>query len=111
MIPFEYKASSCLKQSKALACNSMQLELSPYQVNYIDENEFIVFNKRSGFRTHKVNENQLGLVEVLSAKTNLDLLVVHRLDKETSGLILFAKNKIAAAKLSNLFEQHQIKKT
>jgi len=80
-------------------------------IKYIDAESFIVFNKRTGFRTHKVSENQLGLVEVLSDKIKQNLYVVHRLDKDTSGLILFAKTKEAAATLAQKFEQHAIKKT
>lgn len=37
--------------------------------------------------------------------------IVHRLDKETSGLILVAKNDDAHAALARLFSGHQIRKT
>lgn len=84
---------------------------SPYTIRYTDAPNFVVFNKRSGFRTHKVNENQLGLVEVLTKKLKQELFVVHRLDKETSGLIMFAKNKATAADLAALFESQKVKKT
>jgi len=83
----------------------------PASIKHIDNELFIIFNKRTGFRTHKVSDNQLGLVEVLSDKLKLNLYVVHRLDKETSGLILFAKTKESAALLAQKFEQHQIQKT
>ncbi|MES2802042.1 MAG: class I SAM-dependent methyltransferase [Bdellovibrionota bacterium] len=89
----------------------MQQSGSPYNLRFTDQPDYIVFNKRSGFRTHKVNENQLGLVEVLSSKIKQELLVVHRLDKETSGLIIFAKNKAAAAELAAQFESREVKKT
>ena len=89
----------------------MQQSGSPYNLRFFDLPDFIVFNKRSGFRTHRVNENQLGLVEVLSSKLKQELFVVHRLDKETSGLILFAKNKAAAATLAQQFESREVKKT
>lgn len=36
---------------------------------------------------------------------------VHRLDEETSGLLLFAKTKPAQKILSGAFEQHQVQKT
>ncbi|MEK7560041.1 MAG: RluA family pseudouridine synthase [Patescibacteria group bacterium] len=39
-----------------------------------------------------------------------DLITVHRLDKETSGVILFAKNKAWAEHLKKLFETRQVKK-
>jgi 23S rRNA pseudouridine1911/1915/1917 synthase len=40
-----------------------------------------------------------------------DLLVVHRLDKDTSGVILFAKNEKAQEYLRGLFKARQIQKT
>jgi RluA family pseudouridine synthase len=39
-----------------------------------------------------------------------DLIPVHRLDKDTSGVILFAKNDKYAEHLKNLFQTRQIKK-
>ncbi len=82
----------------------MQLRLTEYD-------DFLALNKPFGIRTHKVAEGQFGFVEYLSEKLSKQLWVVHRLDKETSGLILFAKNKNTAAALSTLFENHEIKKT
>ncbi|MCC2679605.1 MAG: methyltransferase, partial [Pseudobdellovibrio sp.] len=73
--------------------------------------DFLVFNKPFGVRTHKVADHQYGFVEFLSEKLNRELWVVHRLDKETSGLMLFATNKKAAAELSALFESHKIRKS
>lgn len=80
------------------------------QLRYLDYDEFIAVNKGFGFRTHRVSDGQFGLVEYLSEKLQKELFVVHRLDKETSGLILFAKTKMAAQKLSSLFENHSIQK-
>lgn len=40
-----------------------------------------------------------------------DLYPVHRLDRDTSGVVLFAKHQEAHQKLSQLFEGRQMKKT
>lgn len=40
-----------------------------------------------------------------------DLYPVHRLDRETSGVVLFAKNEDVHRKLSILFESREVKKT
>ncbi len=40
-----------------------------------------------------------------------DLIPVHRLDKDTSGVILFAKSREVYEKFKILFQTHQIKKT
>lgn len=61
-------------------------------------------------RFHK--ENPLpNLVDLLSDKTKLDLLPVHRLDYEVAGLTLLAKNKDSQRQLSTYFEKRLIKKT
>lgn len=80
------------------------------QLRYKDFSDFIVVNKGFGFRTHRVADGQFGLVEFLEEKFQQEFFVVHRLDKETSGLIVLAKNKLAAQKLSSLFENHNIQK-
>ncbi len=81
------------------------------QIRYNEIDDFITVNKGFGFRTHRVAEGQYGLAEFLSEKLDQKLFVVHRLDKETSGLILFAKSKLAAHHISQLFESQQVKKT
>ena len=50
------------------------------------------------------------LQEVLQEKYS-DIFVVHRIDKDTSGVILFAKNESAHRQLSLQFEERNIKKT
>ena len=83
-----------------------------YSLKLIAENEdYLIFDKPRGFRTHKVSENQLGLVEVLSEKLQKPLWVTHRLDKETSGLMIFAKNKNTAQTFFERFETKSVKKT
>ena len=81
------------------------------QLRFQEFDDFLAFNKPFGVRTHKVADGQLGFIENLEENLQRELWVVHRLDKETSGVILFAKSKQAAADLSALFEAHQIKKT
>ena len=43
--------------------------------------------------------------------TRPELISVHRLDKDTSGIILFAKNQKIADYLKSLFQNHKITKT
>jgi tRNA pseudouridine32 synthase/23S rRNA pseudouridine746 synthase len=40
-----------------------------------------------------------------------DLLLVHRLDKETSGVLMFAKAELAQARIKKQFARREIKKT
>jgi len=63
--------------------------------------------------THGSDHDKMGWVELLSQiefSLQQDLLTVHRLDKGTSGALLFARHREAATELSRLFETHQVKK-
>ncbi|MBI4424096.1 MAG: RluA family pseudouridine synthase [Elusimicrobia bacterium] len=50
------------------------------------------------------------LVEELSARLGRKLFVVHRLDRETSGALAFAKDAPAHRELSGLFAAHRVAK-
>lgn len=73
-----------------------------------DHNDFIVVNKPCGVPMHDpVN----GICQHLTKQLDLpQLFLVHRLDTATSGCLLLAKHKSAAAALSRLFAQRKIEK-
>ncbi|TVQ68371.1 MAG: RNA pseudouridine synthase, partial [Oceanospirillales bacterium] len=54
--------------------------------------------------------DHLALQRLVELEFNCPVFLVHRLDRETSGIMLFAHTKSTAAKLSRMFEQHQIEK-
>jgi len=70
--------------------------------------DFVVLDKAPGVSFH--SEEGAGLVVQAAAALGYPLFSVHRLDKVTSGLILFAKTSAAAAMLSELFASRQIQK-
>jgi len=51
------------------------------------------------------------LLEVLSGERNEKLYVVHRIDKETSGVLVFAKNAVVHRWLCRQFEGRTVAKT
>lgn len=72
--------------------------------------DFVVINKPQGISVHK-DDNAIGLTTLVAKQLNVEQVwLVHRLDKTTSGLLLLALNKEAAAELSTLFAEHQVKK-
>lgn len=73
----------------------------------LETEDFLVINKASGIPVHR-EEDTPGILEYLPAGHHYNLC--HRLDRDTSGLLLIAKNKPATAALSQLFEQRQIQK-
>jgi 23S rRNA pseudouridine1911/1915/1917 synthase len=57
----------------------------------------------------RFDTNKMNCFEYLKIKYE-ELYVVHRLDKETSGVLLFAKSKTAHSLINQLFEQNKIEK-
>ncbi|MGX2949094.1 TIGR01621 family pseudouridine synthase [Frederiksenia canicola] len=73
--------------------------------------DFVIINKPAGVSVHR-DEQAVGLTEKLAKQLGVDQVwLVHRLDKLTSGLLILALNKTAAATFYRLFEAHQIQKT
>ena len=94
-------------------------ESIPLDILYEDD-DVIAVNKAAGMTVHAGAGNHTGtLVNALLgrgqslAKSGDPLRpgIVHRLDKETSGVILVAKNDFAHAKLSDAFRQRTVQKT
>jgi 23S rRNA pseudouridine955/2504/2580 synthase len=78
-----------------------------------DNEDFMAINKPIGLATQGGSKINLSIDEALCYlnKNGYDLRLVHRLDKETSGVLLIAKNYLASTKLTKAFEQKQIHKT
>lgn len=76
-----------------------------------ENDQFIAISKPTGLLTipDRHDETQNSLYRLLQDVYG-KIYIVHRLDKETSGIILFAKNEAAHKYLSQLFEQRKIEK-
>ncbi len=74
---------------------------------YEDEH-LIVVNKPEGMKTHGNNPTEIALLNHVSAYVQQTCYVVHRLDKETSGAVLFAKNPFILPILNRLLEDKVI---
>jgi len=100
-------------------------ELKPNQNIKLDilfeNSDFIIINKPAGLSVHPLrisDTNTLvnGLIAYDKNIANIgeDLLrpgIVHRLDKETSGIMIVAKNNSSFNKLKEMFQNHLIQKT
>ena len=71
--------------------------------------DFVVIDKAPGIAMHK-DESESGLAMRLAAALGQPVWPVHRLDKITSGLVLFALSQSVAAELSEAFRQQQVSK-
>jgi len=80
-----------------------------------EHQDFIVVNKAAGVNFHDEGNLGTGLhaqvkAYVIKQTTIKELYPVHRLDKMTSGLVIFAKTLPCAQIFGQLFEQHHIDK-
>jgi len=97
-------------------CNKTRLKkdklknLLPYTIIYHDEN-LIAVNKASGVSVggDRWDESKERLDKLIEKDLNISkIFTVHRIDKETSGLVVFAKNKEAHRSLSMAFEKRDV---
>ena len=89
----------------------------------LDENEkslisnnddFIVINKKSGISSQGGTKSKNNLIDIFSNSALFEdtkPYSVHRLDKETSGIMIIAKNYSSAKLLTSLFRLRKIHKT
>ena len=99
---------------------SLEAQDIPLDIIY-EDNDIIVVNKPKGLVVHPANGNPDGtLVNAIMAicKDSLSGIggeirpgIVHRIDKDTSGLIIIAKNDKAHIHLSEQIKNREVKKT
>jgi len=76
-----------------------------------EADEFVVFDKPSGVLIHPQNRfTEYSLIDELKFQFGKDANIAHRIDKETSGLVLCAKNKESEKKLKMMFQQRDMQK-
>ena len=79
-----------------------------------NNSNFIVINKKSGLPVQggtKIKENVINILSNSSYFENDKPYVVHRIDKDTSGVLIVAKNRETAQQLTSLFRIRKIYKT
>ena len=78
--------------------------------SYIDE-EFVLFDKPSGVLIHpQTKKTPYSLIDELKYQFGMDANIAHRIDKETSGLVLCAKNKTSEREIKMMFQEREMKK-
>jgi RluA family pseudouridine synthase len=76
------------------------------------DDEIIVINKPCGISVTKDRTGEPNVLEVLEAQLGLDehLRLVHRLDKQTSGVMMVTRNAEVQSRVSGLFAKRQVSK-
>ena len=90
-------------------------EISKYDGYVIEDNEnFIVVNKPSGLPVQSGTKSFKNLTDIIKNTKyfeNLTPYIVHRIDKDTSGILIIAKSRKYAQLFTSLFRIRKIHKT
>ncbi len=82
-----------------------------YTVIYNDD-DIVVLNKKSGLLVAQDRYDvEAPRLDLEAEKEFGTLFAVHRIDKDTSGLVIYAKNAEAHKNLSMQFQEHTVRKT
>ena len=103
-----------IKKSDKLLPNKIKLDIR------FEDKDILIINKPKGMVVHPGAgnyENTLANALVYKYKNKLSDIngelrpgIVHRIDKETSGLLVIAKNNLSHSKLGKQFSDHSIKR-
>ena len=72
---------------------------------------FVVFDKPSGVLVHPQNRSTpYSLIDELKYQFGEDANIAHRIDQETSGLVLCARDKASEKDIKTMFEKREVRK-
>ena len=102
------------KQKKKIFVPSNEIIKSNEDLIIDDNENFVVLNKSSGISVQGGTKSKKNLIDIF-AKSKIfqetKPFSVHRLDKDTSGVFIIAKNRQTAQLLTSLFRLRKVHKT
>ena len=112
LFDFEFKETILQKKIKF---EPSQKIIKANEELIIDNNDdFIVLNKRAGISVQGGTKSKKNLIDIFNRSEifkDTKPFSVHRLDKDTSGVFLIAKNRETAQLLTSLFRLRKVHKT
>lgn len=84
-----------------------------------EDNHLLIINKKPGELSQGDNTGDISLIESLKEfikirdqkPGNVFLGLIHRLDRPTSGILVFAKTSKALSRMNDLFKTREVQKT
>ncbi len=74
---------------------------TPFQIEIIyEDKDILVINKPAGILSEDSQKGEKGIIAFLQNEQRKTVYLLHRLDREVGGVMVFAKNKKSAAHLS-----------
>ncbi len=75
------------------------------------EEQFVVFDKPSGLLVHpQTKATPYSLIDELKSQFGMDANIAHRIDQETSGLLLCSTNKTSEREIKMMFQERDMNK-
>ena len=75
-----------------------------------EDDSLICVNKPSGIPIHSGSGWNFGVKDILQKKIDSTIYPIHRLDRDTSGVLLFARKRTVARTLTDQFKKHKVRK-
>ena len=76
-----------------------------------ENKNYIIANKQNNISVHSGTKNFIGLIDIFRKKYGDNIDLCHRLDKTTSGCLVFGKNKKAIKNFTDCLLNKKVKKT
>ena len=111
---FNFKFKENIQHSKKIFNPSNEIIKSNEDLIIDNNKDFVVINKKSGISVQGGTKSKKNLIDIFSkSKIFIDTkpFTVHRLDKDTSGVFIIAKNRETAQLLTSLFRIRKVYKT
>ena len=111
---FNYNYQDNILQKKIKYIPNNQIIRENENLIIDNNNNFVVLNKSAGISVQGGTKSKKNIVDIFSKSEifkNSKPYSVHRLDKETSGVFLIAKNRETAQLLTSLFRLKKIHKS
>ena len=111
---FNFKFQKKILQEKQKYKPSVEIVKENENLIIENNDDFIVINKNSGISVQGGTKSKKNLIDIFSKSEifqNSKPFSVHRLDKDTSGVFMIAKNRETAQLLTSLFRLRKVHKT
>ncbi len=106
---YNFKSNEDIDNSKSIDISDK--EKNKFTKLIIHENEnFIVINKPANIAVQGGTKVRISLKDIYETILDTKLYIVHRIDKDTSGLIILTKDRFSASDISKLFLEKKIYK-
>ena len=111
---FNFKFEKRIEQKNIKFLPSKEIVKANEDLIIDNNDDFIVLNKSSGISVQGGTKSKKNLIDIFSRSEIFQQTKpysVHRLDKDTSGVFIMAKNRNTAQLLTSLFRLRKVQKT